>query len=297
MKVVLSGAPLFTKKLLEALNNSQTQNRYVYCNIKGNIFQRLHCYYHILSSDILFVTYVDSLFIKSVDFALKLKKKVILSWIGSDVMNALPLIKNNTFNRRYIEDTNHVAVSQWLIEELNSVNIFPKYLTIYLHEDKKRNIQISDKFTVLTYVSKNREKFYGIDTFIKLANDFPYIEFRIAGITQYENIPNNIKLLGWVDMDKEYENCTVYVRYPKHDGEAHSVLEALGYGKVVFFNYDYSYVNYVTNYGQLKDGIKNTYETFLKGELTPNQEAIEYINNKYSKQSIVKQYEKLFNEI
>lgn len=295
MKIIFSGTPHFSKQLARTFSKYDHVNTYLSLDIKTNLLKRLYCYYHILTADVLFVNYVDAYYMKSVDFALLLNKKVVLSWIGNDVMDAVPRIKKGLFNLNYIHKTIHTTNSSWLKDELKEVNIDARYLTIYMYKEKKRKISITKKFSVLCYVAKGEEKFYGIETIIKLANDFPHIDFKIAGINNYPNIPSNIKLLGWVNMDHEYENATVYIRYPKHDGEAHSVLEALSYGKTVFYNRNYPFVNYVNTYKELRNGLENTLLEYKNNTLTPNYNAIEHIKKNYTFDKVYKEYMHLFS--
>ena len=297
MKIIFSGVPLFSKELKISFENKDKINRYLYLNIKTNLLNRIRFYFHILTADILFVNYVDSDYMRSVDFALFLRKKVILSWIGTDVLNATPLIKQKLFNKNYINKTFHTTNSTWLQEELSDINIKAKYLTIFIYKNKYRDITMPNKFIVLTYIAKGREVFYGIDTIIRLAKDLSHIEFNIAGIDKYPNIPSNINLLGWVDMDKEYEKSIVYIRCPEHDGESHSILDALSYGKVVFYNKNYPFVNYIDDYDNLKQGIEDTLLQYTSNKLIPNYKAIEYIKDRYNFDKVYKEYMNLFNEL
>jgi hypothetical protein len=297
MKIILSGVPLFTKRLAKHLNSYDKNSTYMYINVKTTIWERLYFYYHMLTADVLLVNYVDTYYMKSVDFALKLNKKVVLLWTGTDVMHAIPRIKDGLFNKDYLYKTTHRSVATWLSEELKEVDIDAKYLTDFIYDDKNRNISVPTEFSVLIYIAQNREKFYGIETVIKLALNFPEIKFKIAGISEYEGIPNNIDLLGWVDFDKEIENCVVYIRYMEHDGEAHSVLESLCYGKVVFYNYDYPFVNYVSSYDELENGLYKVYKDYIDNKIEPNYEAIEYIKSKYNIEKVAQSYKELFKSL
>lgn len=296
MKIIFSGVPLYSKKLVNELSKYDKKNEYLYINMKSSFSEKLYFYLHMLTADILFVSYVDSHYMKAVDYALRLNKKVILSWIGTDVSNAIPLIKEETFNKNYINKVFHTTASVWLKEELKEVNIQAKYLINQVCENKYFEFFVPKKFIVLTRMTKGRELFYGMDTILKLAKDFKDIEFRIAGIDTYDNLPMNITLLGWVDMEEEYKNCSVFVRYMKHDGESHCVVEALSYGKEVFYNYDFPYVNFIDNYKSLKQGLETTLLKYNEGSLGPNYKGIEFIESNYNKEKVLEGYKKLFKE-
>jgi hypothetical protein len=303
MKIIFSGIERYSKILIDSLKKKYPQNTYLYINIKATFNEKLNFYYQILNTDILFVTYVDTFYIHSVDIALLLNKKIILLWVGTDVMDAIPYIRKGLFNNNYIQKVTHVTASRWLAKELSSVGINAKYLPNFIFKKinrKYKKVSCNNKFIILTRIAKNREKFYGIDIIIKLAQDFPNFEFRIVGIENY-NVPINIKnirFLGWKEnMEEEYQKCSVFVRYMKHDGESHAVLEALSYGKTVFYNYKFPYVNYVKNYEELKKGLINAFDKFKNKELLLNYKSINFIENNYNIDRVVSEYYNLFKTI
>ena len=104
-----------------------------------------------------------------------------------------------------------------------------------------------------------------------------------------------MKLLGWVDMDREYQECMVYIRAPEHDGLAFSVLEALSYGRVVFRNYQFDYVNYFKDYEDLKKQMRVVIKDFHNNRLTINNDAIEFVNREFSKEKVLGNLIKIFN--
>ena len=114
-------------------------------------------------------------------------------------------------------------------------------------------------------MAKGREEFYGIEKLLRLASDFPDIEIKIVGISEYyKSAPANVKFLGWVEnMDEQYQNCVLYLRMPEHDGLAFSVLEALANGRYVGYSYEFDNVFFIKNYTELSrvvKGIKNSFE-------------------------------------
>jgi len=142
-------------------------------------------------------------------------------------------------------------------------------------------------FSVLTYLGKGNEGYYGIEYFIKLAKDFPQIEFRIAGIDEYPNLPDNIKCLGWINLTEELQNATIYIRNAKHDGLAFSVIEALALGRYVAMNYNFPFVDYFKSYDELKDIIANKNRLFQEGKLEINYKAIEFVKSNFNKSNVL----------
>ena len=295
MKIILIGAPFFTEKL-EKLLNEYDNNKYIFLDLSNSNIDKLMYLIKILSADFI---YFNSSYVccsKAVSLALFFKKKIVFHWTGTDVTTAISRFNDNMHNNKYISNVIHKSAATWLIEELKGIGVDAGYLPDYVYEDFDKEILVPDKFVVLTYVGKGREIFYGIDTIIDLAIDFPDIEFRIAGISEYNfrNIPLNIDLLGWVDMKSEYENCVIYIRYPEHDGEPHSVKEALSYGKVVVYNRDYPFVEYVKNYDDILKVFSGVLHKFCNKNLAPNKEAIKYIELNYSNKKIVAKFQKIF---
>lgn len=291
-----SGIALFAQPLVRVLNEVDPYNTYVYCNMKSNIFEKIKFYYHILTADVLFVLYVDAFYMKSVDFALKLKKKVILSWIGTDVLNAIPRIKQGVFNQNYIHKTIHVSASKWLQDELKEVGIKSLYVPNIIINNFSKNI-MPKKFSILTRIAQNREVFYGIETVKKLALEYPNIEFKIAGIENYENLSVNIHCLGWIDVKEELKNSTLFLRFMEHDGESHAVIEALSLGKEVIYNYPFPFCHYVTTYNEIKEELNKLILLHNKQALQINEDSINFVKTYYSKDAVTKQYIKLFESL
>jgi len=249
-----------------------------------------------LFADILFVTYVDAYYMKSVDFALKLRKKVVLAWVGTDVFNAIPRIKQNVFNKHYINNTVHVSASRWLQDELQKVHIKSKYIPNLIIENFIQSFS-TKTFSVLTRIAKNKEEFYGINTIKKLALDYPHIEFKLAGIDSYFDLPDNVKCLGWIDVKEELKKSTIFLRFMQHDGESHAVIEALSLGKNVIYNYPFPFCQYVKTYDDVKEKLNKLILLHSKQDLEINYNAIDFVKKYYSKEIITKQYIKLFESL
>lgn len=168
---------------------------------------------------------------------------------------------------------------------------------VYVEINKAEKLNLPSTLKVLVYIGKDKPEFYGIQQIIKLAKDFSSVEFRIVGLQEYKNIPENMTLLGWVpNIEKEYEQCLVFIRIPEHDGSPFSVIEALSYGRIVFYNRKLPYVNYVNSYEELKVQLTKVIEDFKNGELSINYNAINYIKKEFNREKILNNLIKVFNE-
>jgi hypothetical protein len=299
MKVLLIGLPYFVRKLQKELSEYDKNNTYVFLNTQYNKLDKLKFLFHLINTDIIYIHGGLICCSELIDIALKLNKRIIMNWAGSDVLWAKKIQMNGNRNFDYINKIKHFAETIWIKNELKELGInVVSLLPITFCEIKEEVYTFPKKFVVLTYISQERPYFYGIDTILKLARDFPDIDFRIAGIDSFDKeIPKNIKFLGWVgNMKEEYKKCVVYIRMPKHDGLGATVIEALSYGRIVFRNYKFPYVNYFKDYDDLKKQLKKFIEDFNKGKLTINYEAINYVKKKFNKEKILSNIIKVFNE-
>ena len=177
------------------------------------------------------------------DLAIKLKKKLALIWIGTDVSIAKEAHNNNRLISKYIDYAESFTEAPWFIDELMDIGIKSK-LVGYLSVSHEPNYK--DKFDsigVLSYISEGREDFYGLPQIIDLAKQNPRIPFHIVG-TKGGNQLNidNIYYYGWVDKVKYLSllnKNALFIRLTKHDGFSLAVREALANGNYVIWTQEY----------------------------------------------------------
>ena len=296
MKIAIIGNSYFGNILAEQLNKYDTNNEYVFYNTSEKRIDKIR---FLLNLPLVNTVYSVSASISeggALQMAMKFRKKIVQHFIGSDVLTAVEDFKNFRVNNDLVEASKFLCEVDWIKSELADIAIEAYVVSIAIY-DKEIRPKEFEKFTVLTYMSQGKEKFYGIDDFIKLAKMFEDVEFKIAGITSYsESLPKNIKLLGWVNMDDEFQANTCYIRNAKHDGLAFSILEALGYGRVVLYNYNFPYTHYFESFDELIRKVSKFKEEFASGKLSVNYEAIEYIKTQYSKEKVLGNLVKILTE-
>jgi glycosyltransferase involved in cell wall biosynthesis len=300
VKIIITGMPYFAKKLHQQLKRYDKKNTYIYLNTFYKKLDKFKFLWNIFTTDIVFMHGGSIEGSNVIDLTLFLKKKMIIVWAGSDVINEIEKFNNNKYKSSYIDKVCHLCETEWIKEELKVMGVDAKIQATMIYHKKKTNLKklsFPDKFSVLTYISKDRPKFYGIDIVVKLANDFPNIEFKIAGLQEYDDLPSNITLLGWVDMNKEYQKCVVYIRTPSHDGLGFSVIEALSYGRVVFRNYDFSYVNYFEGYEDLKNQFQKTIDSFNDKKLKLNVDGMSFVRKEFSEKKVLGNLIEIFEGI
>lgn len=297
MTIIISGMPFFSKKLASELSEYDKQNKYIYLNTFYSIKDKIKFMFYILFADIYYLHGGDIGNSGTINLALKLNKKVVMNWAGTDVLKAQSKKNSGNYSNEYINKISHYCGSTWLKEELLDIGIKAEILDIMIINSTTKNLIQPKEFTVLTYIGQDRPEFYGIKTILKLASDFKNIRFRVAGLSEYEGIPTNVELLGWTDMNNEYMNMSAYIRNPEHDGLSCSVLEALSYGKVVFYNYNYNHVNYFNNYESLKNQLQEVIRKFKINELKTNNQAINFVQKEFSREKIMSKFIGVFNNV
>lgn len=291
MKIIITGMPYFAKKMQKQLSAFDKDNTYIYLNTFYSKIDKLKYIFYLINADVVYMHGGSICCSGVINLALKFNKRVIVNWAGTDVLTALNQVE---FKKNYTNRIEHYCVAPWLLKELKTIGVNAKILDITVIQNKNEIYELPKTLTFLSYVGKDRPIFYGINTLIKLAKDFPNINFRVSGIEEYSNIPKNMKLLGWIDMDQEYKNALVYIRAPEHDGMPFSVLEALSYGKIVFYNYEFRYTNFFKDYSDLKQQLAKTIDDFYEGKLSINQEAIDYVQTEFSEDKVLGQLVKVF---
>ncbi|PHQ90961.1 MAG: hypothetical protein COB42_04145 [Sulfurimonas sp.] len=289
MNIAVIGNNYFGPKIAKELQRYDSLNIYIYYDTNGKTSDKIKFLINIFKIDVVYSFSASISGGGALNIALKFNKKIIQHFIGSDVLSAIEDFNNKKINYDLINRSQYLCIEQHLQEELKTININAITKLIIVAElPKVKHPKLPESFVVLAYIGNNNPIFYGINTIIKLANDFKEIEFRVAGLKNYPNIPSNVKLLGWVDMNKEYQNSVVHIRMPQHDGLGFSVLEALSYGLVVFRNYNSPHVNYFKNYDDLVMQMREVKNAFNKGKLEINYDAINFIENKYKKEFFLK---------
>lgn len=216
-----------------------------------------------------------------------LRKKIIIHWIGTDVLlfqkriilrhflKILPILDN----RNII----HLTVAPWLKNELKNLgintDIVPLVSTINLNPEP-----LPSKFTVLAYLPTNRYEFYGGMIIERLAEEFPQIRFLIlANDGKRKKKLSNVRFLGWIPYEMMchiYRNTTVLIRMTYHDGLPKMVLEALAAGRYVVFSKKFPCCFYARNYTDVRKIIYSLYNK--RNKLKVNKHASILIKKHYN---------------
>ncbi len=240
MKVVITGNPINVRFLCSQLEGLDIDFTIVEHNFRslGNKFKK------VMLCDIVHIFSLKSnskegiIWIFILLFLKIIRKKVILHWLGTDVMEV------GSFAGWYLPKlvTKHLAYSPWLVDELSGKGIESSWLPV-LPPLNVESLPLPKNFTVLVFLKK-RFAFYGGEYVSELIKLFPNALFHIVGDVNETNkiVAPNVKYFGMVEydrMDEVYNNSTVLLRLTEHDGLSLMVLEALARGRYVIWSQEF----------------------------------------------------------
>ena len=219
-------------------------------------------------------------------------KKVIVHWIGTDVLN----LHNFKIRLLYKTLLNGVDINLcgavWLKKELKTFEINAKYIPLITKDVSLKLEKNPKKHAVLCYVPKGRETFYGFNKIKKIAKRHPFIPFFIVPYEkENHNYFKNIRFLGRIkpkDMNSLYSKITVLLRPTQHDGLSMMILEALGKGKQVCWTYG----KYISGCNSINDVDK-----ILKKKPKLNKKGSKYVKEKFNKKKIISEIEKVIENV
>lgn len=287
MRVLITGLPLFSDRLCRELSAFDPDNRYYRLDTYYSRFDQLKALFMLPFVDVVYSINGTVQKSRVFDLAFKLNKKVVMNWVGTDVVKAL---NTQNPNQNYIKKAIHLCEVDWIKDELETIRIHAEILNFAVFETKFDAEVPNEPFTVLSYIPGNRSVFYGINELRELAVDFPDIRFLIAGATGDElgELPANIKPLGWVkNMDEVFNSSHVCLRFPEHDGLSNFILESLARGKQVLYKYNFPNCHYSPEVKDLKHNLTQIKKQFDDGDLKLNEAGIIYIQKNFNRETIL----------
>jgi hypothetical protein len=215
-------------------------------------------------------------------FVLKLmRKKVVLHWIGTDVL---------TSNRKILKYVLpfvdlHLANAPWLAGELEAMGVKSRSVIIPSPISETSCSPLPKEFTILAYLGwKDRMDFYGKKIVERLIESTSYKFIVLGG--EKSSGPPNAEYLGTVDpdcMDEVYSRATVLLRITKHDGLSHMVQESLCRGRYVIWTQEYPFCYHATDYDSVRSYLKK-----LEDVNEPNFSGVKYFENNLTKEILMK---------
>ncbi len=295
MKAIITGLPYFSKYIQEKLKNHFENDHFVRLNTYYCFWEKLLYLVLLPFVDVVYSINGATHGSKVVDLAIRLKKRIVFHWVGSDVMLAKEAFTKNQIDPDYIREVKHITDTPWLVDELASIGITAQFIPLKACKvDLGSGSEMPDKFSILTYIPQNKEQFYGIDYIIHLAEKFPETEIRIAGMASYSKpLPGNITLLGWIEnMSEEIQRNAICIRIPEHDGLSFFVLESLANQRYVIYNQKFDPCIYAYDDQSLQEKVGELILRFERSELPGNLEGSAYVLKNFNEAEIV---QKIYN--
>lgn len=293
MLVLVNGLPHFSKKLADGLNNNSDGIRFVFCNTYQSKRDQLK--FLILLPFAKAVISMNGVTTNSgsLNWVLRLKKKLIMQWMGTDLLNATKQHQTGNLNRTYIDYATNWVDASWLKEEVEALGVKAQIVQ-FKKVDPVVLIKNYFEFELITYIPQERQHFYGLDQITQLALQYSQLKFHVFGMTgAQENFPSNIYFHGWTseaEFLEKMRHCAVYIRLTEHDGNSLSVIQALNCGCEVVWNYPAPHVHYTTGPSDNKRALFEALEEVTLRDLKPNIEHHKYVQNTYSEYAIRTNY-------
>lgn len=289
MQILLMGLPYFSELLRNQLSAYKRDWDFRCLKQDFGRLRNIRTSWAIATSDVLYVISGTLGPHAGIRLAQRLGKRIVMHWVGTDVLEAKSALDTGSIDKRYIEGVVHCCEVPWIQEELKAIGIEARVLPLAAIPADESPLPERSTVSVLGYVGKGREAFYGLPRLIMLAEAFPEIPFRVAGIeTSNVRLPHNISLLGWVeDMSVEYHRATHYLRLPDHDGLAFSVLEALRWGCEVGYTYPFPGTCLIKNDEDAKKLLREAGGGLEEGKWIPNLAGKNFVNQYYNTEKVL----------
>lgn len=281
LKVLLIGLPHFTRLTAQLLSeHSEGSNQFIAIDTSTRKGKRRFLL-ELPTADTVFRHWGTLTSSQALSVSIRLRKRVIQFWAGTDVLDVKEELKAEAPSRSLLEKCVHLCESPWTRDELAAMGVDAQLVPLAQIGSAVRDASIRDpdEFSVLGYVGQGRPDFFRLTELIRLAAAFPDVRFRVTGIDSAEaRLPANLELLGWVDdMTSLYQHCVAFIRLPLHDGYSFSVREALAWGKYVISSYPYPHSLQATDYSSLEAHVRGLKTRFEHGELRVNWPGRDYV--------------------
>jgi hypothetical protein len=295
-RILIVGLPLFAQRLQKELQSFDTKNKYFFLDTYYTKKDRIKALFLIPFCDVVYS--INGSLSKSgvFDLTLKLKKRLMLTWVGTDVTKAK---KESNKNQNYLNHAEHYCEVNWIKEELKELGINATIQNFFNfpREIKQAEFPLSKQLHILTYMGKNREEYYGWNEILEVAKLNPEVQISVVGTDGISETPDNMKCLGWQqDMNTHFNQAHCVIRFIEHDGLSGFVLESLLRGKQVIYNQKLEYCLHAKNSDDMNAFIQSLQYKLKKNESLFNNEGKEFVLNQFNTNTIlstlVKNFEK-----
>lgn len=292
MKIVFNGLSYFGSKLVDDLNEFAPGHNFRFYDTYTKRIDKLKFAWSLNTADKVVSFNGVSSKSGSMDLVLKKKKKLLMYWHGTDVLKAVEADKQGRIYKEYIDHAQHYTDAPWLKQELKEIGIEANLLPFKYTEVDESPCDKYEGVNILTYVGKGREEFYGLPNIMAAADQLKDIQFNVVGTNgEGWNAPDNLSFLGWNDQTSMKElrrENAIFLRIVEHDGNALSVMEALGAGQEVIWTYPGEHCHLMK--GDLANKIAEVRQKVAERNFQPNKENIEWVRENFRKEHILENF-------
>ena len=293
MKILFTGLPYFGKQLVAELNAFDAKNTYVFCDTYYSRKDRFLFLWHLLSAKKVVSFNGATSESGSLNWVLRLNKKLIMQWHGSDVLTAQENVKKGIFTRKYVDRAKSFTDASWLKAELERLDIHATELA-FKHVAVSGIKKPFQDAAVLTYLAQGSESFYGAEHFLKLADAFPQVQFHVAGTDGKSLAPKkNVQYYGWISEDafkEKLDTHAIFIRLTEHDGYSLSVMRAVANGNYVLWNNPHAAVTYVADVNKLQEQLHQLQTLINTVNFRRNEAGILWAQKHLDKNTILQKY-------
>lgn len=285
-KILIVGLPLFAERLKNDLSSFDKKNRYYFLNTYYSRKDRIKAFFLLPFVDVVYSINGSLSKSKVFDLAFYFKKRVMMTWVGTDVSKA---IKEPNKNQLYLKKAEHYCEVEWIQEELKQLTIDAKIQNFFnFKTDFEVVLNSSAQLNVLTYISKNREEYYGWNELLYVAEQNPTIQFTVVGTDGVGTYPTNIICLGWQkDMNEHFNKAHVTIRFVQHDGLSGFVLESLFRGKQVIYSEPLSHCLHAQNKEAIHQHIQQLNNDLVAGKDLFNHQGRDFVRSNFNTETIL----------
>ncbi|MGV3629943.1 MAG: hypothetical protein ACO1O6_01980 [Bacteroidota bacterium] len=301
MRVIVTGLAYFSTQLVEGLSGSDPKNSYTFINTYTSFWGKIKFMLLLPFTRVVISFNGPTDKSGSLDWVIRLRKKLVIQWMGTDAQHAVQRLENKTIDRKYIDYASAHFVDFSILEhDVARLGIQPEWLnfkTLESHGAEKNY----DELMVLSYVPHNRQSYYGMPWICELAAENPDIIFTLIGLSEseFETTPN-MRLLGWTPEEETRElmrTHAVFLRLTEHDGFSLSVLQAMSFGAEVCWTFPYEKTHYTPDLEILKSTFTAVCDQINARNLAPNTEVRNFVLSSFKKENVFPAYIRKIEEI
>ncbi len=301
MKVIVTGLNYFAQQLVADLSEFDRENSYVHINTYTSFWGKVKFMLLLPFTRVVISLNGPTDQSGSLDWVLRLRKKLMIQWMGTDAQHAVQRFENKTILRKYIDYASaHLVDFEILRQDVIRLGLEPQwqdYKSLESYEAEKNY----DDLMVLSYVPQGRQAYYGMHWICELAAENPDTIFTLIGLTECEfDTTPNMRFLGWTPEEETIElmkTHAVFLRLTEHDGCSLSVLKAMSLGAEVCWTYPYQYTHHTPTLENLKNKFAEISEQIQQRKLQPNEEVRNFILSAFRREEVFPAYIRKIKEV